>query len=74
MFCKRKGLLKLGIVIITAAVLVGPSVAVARQSAGGLTGGARLRPGTFATQRVSHHDQYARNCSRDIYHYSRDTR
>ena len=71
---QRKKVLKLWMVIITALVLAGPTTAVAQRSdvQAGVTGGARLRPGTWANRRASRHVRHARDYSRDIYRYSRD--
>lgn len=76
MSCKRKDLLALWVVIVAALVLTEPTSAVAQRTRvhGGVTGGARLRPGpgTWANQRTSRRVQHARDYSRDIYRYSRD--
>jgi len=68
---QRKKTLKWWAVIITALILAGPTTAFAKVQ-GGVTGGARLRPGTsWANQRTSRHVRHARDYSRDIYRYSR---
>jgi len=76
MFYERKKLLKLWVMVIAVAVLAGPALAATPRgkSPGGVTGGARLRPGTWSNQRASRHVRHARDYSRDIYRYSRDAR
>ncbi|MDC0936961.1 hypothetical protein OAS39_11800 [Pirellulales bacterium] len=70
---ERKRLLTLGAVVLAAMLVAAPTDALAQgnKSPGGLTGGARLRPGTSANQRASRSVRHARDYSRDIYHYSR---
>ena len=62
-------------VILTALAMATPVELFAQRgkSPGGLTGGARLRPGASANQRVSRNVTHARDYARDIYHYSRDS-
>jgi len=76
MLYERKNLLTLWVLIFAVAVLAGPALAAAPKgrSPGGVTGGARLRPGTWSNQRASRHVRHARDYSRDIYRYSRDAR
>lgn len=70
---EQNKLLKLCVVVLTAAVMMGPSDALAqRKSPGGVTGEARLRPGSWSNQRASRRVRHARDYSRDIYRYSRD--
>ncbi len=71
---QRKRLLKLGTAVVSVAFLIGPSVASAQRGAGGVTGEARLHPGTWSKQRASRHIRHARDYSRDIYRYSRDAK
>ncbi len=69
----HKRWLNLGVIILTAVVAAGPTVAQAqRKSPGGVTGGDRLRPqSSYNNQRASRSIRHARDYSRDIYHYSR---
>jgi hypothetical protein len=70
---ERHKLLNLGVVVLTAVVLLGSSDVLAqRKSPGGVTGGARTRPGTWSNERASRSVWHARDYSRDIYRYSRD--
>lgn len=63
---------KLGIAVVTAAILIVPAMAVAQRSSGGVTGGARQHPGTWSQQRSSRSVRHARDYAQDIYRYSRD--
>ncbi|QDV78375.1 hypothetical protein [Botrimarina mediterranea] len=75
MFYDRKKMLNLGLIILATAVAAGPAIAVAqRKSPGGLTGEARLHPGSSANQRASRNMRHARDYSRDIYQYSQTPR
>lgn len=73
MYYEHKQLPSLAVILLTAVVAVGPTVAQAqRKSPGGLTGGDRLRPGSsYNSQRASRSIRHARDYSRDLYHYSR---
>jgi hypothetical protein len=65
---------RLCVVALTAAVLVGASESMAqsqRKSPGGLTGGARQHPGTWNNQRASRSIRHASDYSRDISSYAR---
>ncbi|WP_425399057.1 hypothetical protein [Aeoliella sp.] len=70
---ERSRWLMLGLVVLTAAVMLGPSEVLAqRKSPGGLVGEERLHPGSWANQRASRSVRHARDYSWDIYRYSRD--
>lgn len=72
MSTERKKLMLVWVVMITTVIATGGTIAFAQKSGGGVTGGDRLRPGTWGNQRASRSTQHARNYSRDIYRYSRD--
>ena len=74
MFCDRKYLLKLCVIILTVTILFGPSEVMAqrKKSPGGVTGGARLSPGSWSNQRSSQSVRHARDCSPRIWRCSRN--
>ena len=72
MSAERKKLMLVWMVMITALITAGATIAFAQKSGGGVTGGDRLRPGTWGSQRASRSIGHARDNSRDVYRYSRD--
>lgn len=63
--------------LVTAVVVTGSAIAVAQKSGGGVTGGDRLRPGTWNSQnsqRSSRSVGHARDYAGDIYRNSRDSK
>jgi len=72
MFAERIKLMLIWVMMITLVVTAAPAIALAQKSGGGVTGGDRLRPGTWGNQRASRSIQHARDYSRDMYRYSRD--
>ena len=72
MSAERKKLMLVWVVMITTVIATGGTIAFAQKSGGGVTGGDRLRPGTWGNQRASRSIGHARNYSQDIYRYSRD--
>ena len=64
------------IVALTCALVIWGDVptAQAQRSGGGVTGAARLRPGSWSQQRASRSVRHARDYARGIYEHSRDAR
>ena len=67
----RKSLACLGAVVWAAAILGSVASAQAQRSGGGVTGEARLHPGTWGNQRASRNVRHARDYARGIYDHSR---
>lgn len=69
-----KKLLTLWVTLLTAVVFAGPVTAATQRakSPGGVTGEARLHPGTWTHRRASRHVRHARDYARDVYRYARD--
>ena len=73
MSAERMKILLAWMIIISTVNAAEPTIALAQKSAGGVVGEARLHPGTWGNQRSSRSTRHARNYSRGIYRYSRDT-
>lgn len=62
----------IGALICALAIWADVPMAQAQRSGGGVTGGARLRPGSWNQQRASRSVRHARDYARGIYEHSRD--
>ena len=72
MSAKQRKLIPVWMVMIAVVIATGGTIALAQKSGGGVTGGDRLRPGTWGSERASRSIQHARDNSHDVYRYSRD--
>ncbi len=71
MTCEQKTQKVLAVIVCVVGVAL-PAIAFAQKSAGGVTGEARLHPGTWGNQRTSRSIRHSRSYARGIYRYSRE--